>query len=241
MPAPIPATRAILGTATVLIAVSPALWALACGGSASSSAGRPGFRAARTTLVHGTILTSYVPPGQALRGDGDADNPGDVDGNGDVDGAVDSDSDGPTQASYRLPDADDGTVLSYGHAVGPPQRAEIASAVARFFGAARSQDGKRACALLLARVSRSVPADYGRGSAGPPYLRGDTTCAAVMTGLFGHERDELTEAVTIVGVRAEGRHAAVVVGSRAMPASEIFLERQGAGWRLTSIFASPLP
>ena len=216
-----------------------------CGATSSprkprtASSSLPGIDTALpSTAERGTIVTSAIPAGQRDRGDGDADNPGDIDGNGDVDGE-DADSDYPVPGSYRLPDADDRATFDYGHTPVPAQRREISSLVERYFAAARAEDGAHACALLSPSLARSVPEDYGRG-AGPAYLRGGKTCAAVMSMLFKHSHGELAEPVDIVEVRVDGTRAQVVVSSRTLRASRILLHRDRRAWEVRELLGVPL-
>jgi hypothetical protein len=211
-----------------------------CGGandashlSRSTSSGTPsGFETP-------SIATSLIPPGQRLRGDGDADNPSDIDGNGDGDGANDPDNDNPTPASYRFPDKDDKPIFAYGH---PPHAAEktaIMTTFKRYYAAASTGDGAEACSLQLPSFARSVPENYAQTGA-LSYLRGGKTCQAVMSMLFGHLHRQLAEAVTVVEVRVEDHVAQVIFSSRAMPASRIFLLREGSSWKIPTLIGQPL-
>jgi hypothetical protein len=179
-----------------------------------------------------------------LRGDGDADNPNDRDGNGDIDsargGGPDHDDDSPTTGSYLLPDADDGSIFSYGRAPSPATAAAITSVVGRFYGAATGGDGAAACRVLTAALHRSAVEDYA-SSAAPPYLQGSKSCAEVMSRQFAHQGSELSEAVTVLAVRQLGGMGLAIVSSRAMPASSLSLLREHGSWRVLQIAAQPLP
>jgi hypothetical protein len=195
-----------------------------------------------------TITTSSIPQGQAVRGDSDADNPSDIDGNGDNDLKTtsadrytsDGDNDNPTPESYRYPDRDDKATLAYGRAPSQAERLKIVSVLTRYYAAAVKADGSTACALLFPPVAKAVPEDYGSG-AGPAYLRGGKTCAAVLTRLFAHDRAELTPAPKPLSVRVKGAAAEAVLASRAMPASLLYLRHQGGSWFLQGLLAAPLP
>lgn len=195
---------------------------------------------AEESEIEPTITTSRVPPGQRFRGDGDADNPADIDGNGDVDPGKDKDNDYPTQASYKFPDADDRANFDFGHEPSAREAHTISAIVKRYYIAGSAGNGAAACALLLPNFARTVPESYG-GQAGPPYLRGAKTCAAVVSKLFAYLHEELSEAITIVGVRVEGRETQVLLASRKMRASHIFLLREGGSWRIEGLVGQPLP
>lgn len=191
------------------------------------------------TAERGQLITSKIPPGQRVRGDGDADNPGDIDGNGDID-PEDSDSDYPVPSSYRFPDPDDRATMLYGHSPRPAERAAIASIVKRYYAAATAGEGAVACSLLPSGLARSVPEDYGQSS-GPSYLRGGKTCPAVMSMLFEHFHTELAEAPEILDVRVERANAQVVLASRTMRASSFQLNRGTGSWKAQEMLGQPLP
>jgi hypothetical protein len=187
--------------------------------------------------------SSVIPPGQSLRGDGDADNPSDIDGNGDSDGAAvggaDADNDSPTRASYAFPDRDDRAIFAYGHEASARARRAIADVVKRYYAAGSRGDGRTACSLLLPGFANMVAEAYG-GRGGSPYLRGASTCAAVLSKLFAHYREQLDETVTLVRVRVKGSSAQVVLSSRSMPASSISLVLHAGSWRIERLIGQPL-
>lgn len=227
----------------LLASVLLGLGTAACGG-AGKVTGSTARVSTDATETNTRTTSSVIPPGQHLRGDGDADNPTDIDGNGDSDsasvGGPDNDNDNPTRASYRFPDNDDKATFAYGHPPSAAERRVISSAVKRYYAAASVGDGAAACSLLLPSIVRSVPEDYGQ-AAGPSYLRGAKTCQAVMSMLFQHFHEQLAEAITVVEVRDKGSSAQVVLSSRAMPASSIFLVRQGSSWKFPQLIGQPLP
>lgn len=194
-----------------------------------------------------SITTSWVPPGQSVRGDGDADNPLDVDGNGDIDTRTtasdkairDADTDRPTFNSYRFPDRDDRGIFSYGRAPSASQKQAITALVVRYYGAAARGDGSAACSMLEPSLKSAVVEDYGSG-AGPAYLRA-SSCQGVMAKLFDHYRSELTGTPEVRVVRVYAGHAQAVIASRRMVASYIQLQRVGSAWALANIFGQPLP
>jgi hypothetical protein len=191
------------------------------------------------TAERGQLITNRIPPGQRFRGDGDADNPGDIDGNGDID-PEDSDSDYPVPESYRFPDTDDRATFRYGHSPNVAERAAISGVLKRYYAAATAGEGAVACSLMVPSFARSIPEDYGQG-AGPSYLRGGKTCAAVMSMLFGHSHEELAETVYIAEVRVEHATAQAVLTSRKMRASSISLTHSAGSWKVQALLAQPLP
>jgi hypothetical protein len=221
------------------------LYASGCGGGTHGrAAALQRTAASEEGLGFTSTTTSYVPAGQGLRGDGDADNPGDIDGNGDSDapnvGGPDPDSDGPTRASYRFPDADDRSTFAYGHRPGGEERRRLAAIVRRYYGLAAAGDGAGACAMLEPSLAGTVAQDYGRAP-GPRYLRGSDSCKVVMSRLFRHVGKSLSEAIRVVDVGVQGRDAQVIFSSRQLPASMIDLARYGSSWRLRDLLGGAIP
>lgn len=215
------------------------------GSSASSSSSSSSTTTTSSSIASHSetstdLTTSAIPPGQSLRGDGDTDNPSDIDGNGDVDPGKDNDDDYPTAASYKFPDTDDKATFTYGHAPSVAEARALTSVVKRYYAAASAGDGAIACSLLLPAFARSVAETYG-GVGGPAYLRGGKSCQAVMSMLFKHDREQLSEAITVVKVRVQGSTAQVVLSSRKMRASVVVLTRQAGSWRIGELIGQPLP
>jgi hypothetical protein len=216
------------------------LGASGCGDSDKVSGASVASTMSAPAETETTITTSRIPSGQPFRGDGDADNPSDIDGNGDVDPGRDSDNDYPTPNSYMFPDADDKATFAFGHWPSAAEARAIANVVRRYYAAGSVGDGIAACSLLSTSFVRSVPESYGQAS-GPPYLRGAKSCASVIEMLFGHFHEELSEAVTVVEARVDGNEAQVVLGSRKMRASHVFLMREGRSWKVQELLGQVLP
>ncbi|HEX4115279.1 MAG TPA: hypothetical protein VHY18_05340 [Solirubrobacteraceae bacterium] len=219
----------------------------ACAGSQRHDAAKPGGAAqvssAEEPLPTATT-TSVIPPGQHVRGDGDADNPADIDGNGDSDaprvGGPDGDTDTPTLQSHRFPDSDDGPAFAYGHRPGAATVRVITNIVKRYYTAASAGDGAVACALLPSSLARSIPDSYG-GPQEPAYQRGGKTCQATLAKFFAHYHKELAAPIKLFAVRVEGETARAIFSSRTMPASGVFLAREGHAWKIVEVLGRPLP
>lgn len=115
----------------------------------------------------------------------------------------------------------------------------IATVVERYYRAASVADGNSACSLMYPILADSVPEDYGSG-AGPAYLRANS-CGAVMTKLFRYERSMLTAPLLIVLVRVEGLEGRVLIGSTAMSARFMRIEKAGRQWKIDSLLGAVLP
>ncbi|HXP99457.1 MAG TPA: hypothetical protein VN845_05250 [Solirubrobacteraceae bacterium] len=232
----------------LLVLASCAVLALGTGGCGESTKSRttriatstiPGIDTSRSPKEErGTITTSAIPPGQQVRGDGDADNPGDTDGNGDID-PEDEDSDYPVPNSYKFPDSDDRATFAYGHEPSASEAAKIASVVKRYYAAAAADDGAAACRLLLPSFAASVAESYDVG--GSPDTKDGKSCQAVLGLLLRRYRAELAEAIDVVEVRVQGETAQVVLSSRKMPASDILLMRRDGSWWVQQPIGAQLP
>jgi hypothetical protein len=221
-----------------------ALFALGAAGCGAGKAGERSPTAARVATVNAstpgtstTITTSTIPPGQHLRGDGDADNPGDIDGNGDID-PEDEDSDYPVPNSYRLPDRDDARIFAYGRRPSAADARAVAGVVERYYADVSAGDGRGACALLTSSLAGAASSDYGQivGSSHRPAQ----TCEAFLSTLARHAPEQLAEPNALVDVRVEGARAQVVLSSRKMRAGNISLIRQGGAGKLQQLLAQTL-
>lgn len=242
--------RILTGPLPVFLAVAGALLGMsvsACGGArhvAGAATGGSSAGDATSEPATTATTTSVIPPGQFVRGDGDADNPSDIDGNGDSDsarvGGPDNDADNPTPQSYRFPDSDDKPTFAFGHRPSVVDGRAIASVVRRYYAAASRSDGATACALLQPSLARSVPESFS-GPLGPSYMRGAKTCQAVLSRFFQHYHGQLAAATEVVEVRVKGGSAKAIFSSRTMRASSVFLMRRGSSWWLVEVLGQPLP
>jgi len=95
--------------------------------------------------------------------------------------------------------------------------------------------------MLYPPFAASVVEDYGRGRSGPAYIRGASTCQAVLALQFEHSRDELAGAIHVTSVGVKGPLALALLGSSTMPAGYINLERTRGVWRVATLIGVPLP
>jgi hypothetical protein len=189
------------------------------------------------TVERGSIVTSAIPRGQKVRGDGDADNPGDRDGNGDID-PEDNDSDEPVPASYRFPDSDDRSVFAWGRPVPGATRAAIEGVLKRYYYAAARGDGAAACQLFTPLLAHGAASEYTL----PGQSHYFPTCAALMSAMFAQSRQELSAPISVIAVRGHrGGQARAIVASRTLRASWVFLQREGSSWRLPALSGVVLP
>lgn len=138
---------------------------------------------------------------------------------------------------YR--DLDDSHILpSYGTPVNATTRRAITALVERYYVLARAENGKAACAMLVAKARRVAPIDHGES--GLPYLRTAKTCTEILTRVFKHQHSELTAPVHVTNVLISGVVAYALLGSPKMPASYIAVQQVGAGWAVLGILGGPI-
>lgn len=155
--------------------------------------------------------------------------------------AVDSDQDDDVGAASD--DANHANLLSFGDAATPSERRPIATLLRRYYAAAATEDGARACSLLYSRLAESVPEDYGVSPPGPAYMKGET-CPAALTALFKHIHTQAVaeKAAFEAGpIRLEGLHGFAVLDFAHLPERQIVVRREGGSWKVVTLFDSPLP
>ncbi len=213
----------------------------ACGGDTGRSR-------STSSLSHppmpGAALTGTASVAKSLPGylnDADNDHFGDSDKDNNSDDDNDNSEDYQVSYDSNYHDSDDSSIVAYGHAAGASDARAVTNSVKRYFAAAAAKDGAPACSMLDPTVTRSIPEDYGHGSAGPAYLSTARTCPAIMVLLFQHYRTQIAASRTVTGVRVQGNHAVAILGSRTVPAGYISLTRRGHTWRITVPIGNPLP
>jgi hypothetical protein len=112
--------------------------------------------------------------------------------------------------------------------------------VGHYYAAAAAEDGAGACALTYFILVETLPEDYG-GPPGPQYLRGATTCQAVLSRVFAHFHARLTRPMTVTGVRVDGALAYAVLGSTTMAPGYMEARRERGAWKIDRALAAPLP
>lgn len=226
-----------------LVGVYLCVWACACGGGTGTTNAvdkSPSFHPARTGQT--TLSFGVAHDVKGLMGDeDDDDDETQTEGtkpNGDSDN--DTDNDASDNARLGFFDRDDGATVSRGHEADAHDARVLSVVVERYYQAASMDDGERACAEMAPSFARTIPETYGRAP-GPAYLRGATTCAAVMSKLFKREWQESRAARRVVDVRIDRGEAFVLLGSPTAPAGIAVLKRVSGGWKLAGMGAGSLP
>lgn len=147
--------------------------------------------------------------------------------------------------SYR--DGDDEAVLVYGRQAGPADARSVETLVERYYGAAASGDGARACALTAPAFALTIPAHHEEelGSNAPAgaavLLRGATTCPGVLSRLFKRLHAELAAPVRVTEVRVKGGYGYALLGSATLPASFIAVGHETGSWQVEGLLGRPVP
>jgi hypothetical protein len=140
----------------------------------------------------------------------------------------------------RYHDRDDASIVAYGHAASAGEKQAITAVAKRYYMVAVMGDGAKACSMLVPSLAKSIPQDYAQAT-GPSYLRGNQTCQAVMSTLFQQSHIQLTNPITVTGVRVDGKHAFALLGSSTTPASVLSLEREGGTWKVGQLLGAAMP
>jgi hypothetical protein len=153
---------------------------------------------------------------------------------------ADADSDSKARESSKgYNDGDDSVIGNIGHASSPADKRTIAILVKRYYAAAATANGSRACSLMYSLYAEAIPEDYGK-AAGPYYAHGNT-CAAVMSKLFKHNHGTLDAAFQVTNVRISGNRAFALLGSTTLPARFMILRREHSTWKIDDLFGEQLP
>jgi hypothetical protein len=154
----------------------------------------------------------------------------------------DKDRDNDPSAPYD--DTSNNSVLDYGHAASARDKRAVAALIKRYYAVAGTEDGATACSMIPSKLASSVVEDYGRGSAGPSYMRSGTTCPATMVLLFKHFKSQLKTEIPqlkIARVRLVGHRGLAVLSFGTMPERQIHVAREGGTWKVQELLDDELP
>jgi hypothetical protein len=154
-------------------------------------------------------------------------------------GDTDADIDNDVKEHSAYQDRDDALIQAYGHKANAADYRTAVGFVKRYYASAAAGDGAAVCSMMSPAFAKRVPKEFG-STAGPVYMRGDT-CPVVMSRLFKHDHQKLTTVSEVTGVRVKDGQALVLLGSHTLPASYIYLIRQGGAWQSMDLLATPLP
>ncbi len=227
---------------SVLIALG--LVCVGCGGTSNKTDAASGKRSATVSVpYHASRPTAALIPTTSIKSleqdEDDDDGPGEEKGLDSKDSDIDGDNDHLKPLGYY--DHDDGAMRDYGHAASGVDKRELTAFARRYYAAAAAGDGATACSMFSPVFAKSIPQDYGRGSAGPSFLREATTCPAVLALVFSNLRARFSAPIEIIRVRVKGNEGRILISAKNMPASYLELHREDGVWRSTSMFASRLP
>lgn len=152
---------------------------------------------------------------------------------------ADRDHDNDTSAPHD--DTNNSAELHYGHPANAADRKAITTLIRGYYRAAVAGDGAAACSLIYSSLVEAIPEDFGQY--GPPYLRGGKTCVAVMDKLFNHLHTQLAAELprlSVATVRLKKRRGLVFLSFGALPERKLFVEREGAKWKLGDVIDGEL-
>jgi hypothetical protein len=196
----------------------------ACGGSSksASSSSPPSSTVKATTAAAASTTPTNTPPEPAkTKADTDKDN--DIGAPGD--------------------DTNNDSTLNFGHAADAADTHAITSLIKRYYAAAYTENGAKACKLLYSTLEEAVPEDYGQSPPSQPYMRG-TTCTAVLTLLFKHYHPQLTvemPKLTVARVRLIEHHGIAILNFGSLPQRQIPVAREGHIWKIEALLDSEVP
>jgi hypothetical protein len=196
----------------------------ACGGSGKVPATDSSTTASTGTEIAtvSTVPTDTTPAPVETKADGDKDN--------DL-GAAEGD------------DHNNNSTLDYGHEANVSDTRTITALVKRYYTAAYTENGAKACSMLYSTLEEAVPEDYGQAPPGPPYMSG-TTCSAVLTLLFKHFHPQLAieyPKLVVARVRMVEHHAIVILRFGALPERQIGVTREGHTWKMSQLLDAEVP
>lgn len=169
-----------------------------------------------------TGISSPVPTGSYLKDDGD------------------KDSDDEAHKGKRADDLDDQPFLNaYGRKAGPSERRTITTLIKSYYTAAAAGDAAKVCSLLSGSLSAGLTEQHNpTGSVGK-------TCATEVSRLLSSKHMQFAEdevaTMVVSSVRAKGDLGLAVLGFRKVPERAILIEREGATWKIGSLFDTDLP
>jgi hypothetical protein len=144
---------------------------------------------------------------------------------------------------------DDTPLTEYGHPAGRVTRRTIAKLVKRYYAAAASQNGAKACSLMHPRLrenlrlNRSVPEDQYSFPVHVRLAPGER-CAHAMSALFElHHQGLVRELPTlrVTAVRVDGPHGVAILAFTTAGRQWLPVARDGAVWKIHGLLGTLLP
>jgi hypothetical protein len=149
----------------------------------------------------------------------------------------DADADDSRNGRTKVKNDEAGMLAAYGPPAGRSETLAVASVVKRYYAAQAGGDARGVCAMLTKGLAAGLSGE-GKSAAGTP------ACEHAMSAQIERQHSQLqaqaVATMTVVGVRAKGRLALAVLGFRSAPQETILLEREGAAWKVDSLFGNNL-
>jgi hypothetical protein len=154
---------------------------------------------------------------------------------------ADADKDNDREAARD--DSENNSVLDFGQEANASYTRAITTLIKRYYAAAYTENGTKACSLIYSTLAEAVPEDYGQSPPGPAYMSG-TSCPAVMTLLFKHFHPQLAleyPKLKVARVRLIEHHGIAILSFGSLPERQIPVAREGHTWKVQALLDSELP
>jgi hypothetical protein len=137
---------------------------------------------------------------------------------------------------------DEGEVRAVGYEAGAATKLAITGVVKRYYTAAVTGNGDRACSLLSASLAKAVPNEFRS----VPTLKNLKTCAAIVSRLYKirPQAQEVASSLAtfrVTGVRLNGNYAITLLLFQPMFERYITMHREGGAWKITELLDSAMP
>ncbi len=134
---------------------------------------------------------------------------------------------------------DDEPFIDFGNEASTADQKGIATLVKRFYDATASANGPATCLLIYNVVAEAIPENYEQS----PEAKGHT-CSEVMAKVFARRRTQTIRErrrLKVTRVRTEGAKGVVMVYVGKRPEPYFLVHRQGAEWKMQTMFTIGLP
>lgn len=143
---------------------------------------------------------------------------------------------------------DDAGVRNFGQFAAGEESQKLSTVVRRYFTAAASRNGRRACSLLAASLVRTGDIGEKAEEVFPlkpdaPPLRGKK-CGYVMSLLFDEDHQRLlaeSSAMVVTAVRVRGDNARVLLGYKQFGERQMPVVREDREWRIGALLSQEIP
>jgi hypothetical protein len=160
-------------------------------------------------------------------------------------------SDTPTASSARQPGPDsndsdddpgsddDKVFVDYGNRASPADRRAITALVKRYYVAAASADGGKACPMVYGLIAERLTEEYAQA-----HGMSSGSCATALSALFKQRHGQLASdpsLLKVTRIRIGGDKGYVFVFLGSVPEPYLTVHREEGAWKIESLFETGLP